>query len=169
LGIIGSFGKESHMELKPIGIIHSPFTEAAGTPIQPVYAKDAEGSVEIFPEFTEGLKDLDGFERIWLITYFHLAREPRMLVKPYMDDKLRGLFATRAPARPNPIGISCVRLLSIEDGTMQVAEVDILDGTPLLDIKPYSPRFDCFSVSRIGWLAKAREELFKADQRFFEK
>jgi tRNA-Thr(GGU) m(6)t(6)A37 methyltransferase TsaA len=169
LGIIGSLGRESHMDLKPIGIIHSPFTEAVGTPIQPVYAKNAEGTVEILPEFTEGLKDLDGFERIWLITYYHLAREPRMLVKPYMDDKLRGLFSTCAPARPNPIGISCVRLLSVENRTLQVAEIDILDGTPLLDIKPYSPRFDCFSVSRIGWLTKAREELSKADQRFFEK
>jgi tRNA-Thr(GGU) m(6)t(6)A37 methyltransferase TsaA len=157
------------MDLKPIGVVHSPFADAVGTPIQPVYAKGAESSVEIFPEFAEGLKDLDGFERIWLITYFHLAREPRMLVKPYMDDKLRGLFATRAPARPNPIGISCVRLLSVEDRTLHVAEIDILNGTPLLDIKPYSPRFDCFSVSKIGWLAKAREELSKADQRFFEK
>ena len=157
------------MQVEPIGIIHSPFRQARGTPIQSAFAEGAEGSAEVFEEYAEGLKDLDGFERIWLITYFHLAREPRMLVKPYMDDKLHGLFATRAPARPNPIGISCVRLFSVDGEILHVAEIDILDGTPLLDIKPYSPRFDCFSVSRIGWLAKVREELSKADERFFEK
>jgi tRNA-Thr(GGU) m(6)t(6)A37 methyltransferase TsaA len=158
------------MELKPIGVIHSSFMQAAGTPIQPVYAKDkdTEGSVEILPEFEEGLKDLDGFERIWLITYFHLACEPKMLVKPYMDNKLRGLFATRAPSRPNPIGISCVRLLRVEGRILYVSEIDIIDGTPLLDIKPYSPQFDCYEAQRSGWLSKVQEDRHKADQRFFK-
>jgi tRNA-Thr(GGU) m(6)t(6)A37 methyltransferase TsaA len=156
------------MELKPIGVIHSPFMQAAGTPIQPVYAKDTEGSVEILPEFEEGLKDLDGFERIWLITYFHLACETQMLVKPYMDNKLRGLFATRAPCRPNPIGISCVRLLRVEGRILYVSEIDIIDGTPLLDIKPYSPQFDCYEAQRSGWLSKVQEDGRKADQRFFK-
>jgi len=140
------------MKLNPIGVVHTPFTEADGTPIQPRMVEEAEGWIEIVPEWRDALKDLDGFERIWLLCWFHRAAPPRCIVKPYMDDSMRGLFATRAPSRPNPIGLSCVRLLAIEEGVLKVSEVDILDGTPLLDIKPYHPGFDCWPEARGGWL-----------------
>jgi tRNA (adenine37-N6)-methyltransferase len=156
------------MQLKPIGIIHSPFTEAAGTPIQPAVARGTEGTVEVFPEFAEGLQDLDGFERIWLIHWFHQAAPARLRVVPFLDPAERGIFATRAPCRPNPIGLSAVRLLKVEGNLLRIAEVDILEGTPLLDIKPYAPALDHFSVGRAGWLEKvwAGRETAVADARF---
>jgi tRNA-Thr(GGU) m(6)t(6)A37 methyltransferase TsaA len=156
------------MELKAIGVIHSPFKEAQGTPIQPAFAKGAKGTVEIYPHYAEGLKDLEGFERIWLIYWFHKAGPRQLLVKPYMDDTERGLFATRAPCRPNQIGISAVRLIRVENGSLHIEEVDILDGTPLLDIKPYVPKFDCFEAKRMGWFAGVKIENHTkfADNRF---
>ena len=161
--------KRKSLKVQPIGIIHSPFSKADGTPIQPTFAKGAEGWVDIFPEFAEGLADLEGFEKIWLLYWFHKASKTKLKVKPYMDSIERGLFATRAPCRPNPIGISAVRLLRIDGCKLYVAELDILDGTPLLDIKPYVPKFDHFEVKRIGWLEKAHSETKQADNRFFEK
>jgi tRNA-Thr(GGU) m(6)t(6)A37 methyltransferase TsaA len=154
------------MEVKPIGIIHTPFKQAEGTPIQSSFAEGAKGIVEVFDEFAAGLKDLDGFERIWLIYWFDRAKESKLLVTPYMDTVERGLFATRAPARPNPIGISPVKLERIESNKIYVSDVDILDGTPLLDIKPYSPQIDCFEVSRVGWLKSVKGKKHKADNRF---
>jgi tRNA-Thr(GGU) m(6)t(6)A37 methyltransferase TsaA len=141
------------LQLKPIGIIHSPFQRASDTPIQGAMARGAEGWVEIFAEFVEGLKDLEGFERVWLIYWFDRASAPQLIVKPYLDQEEHGVFATRAPCRPNPIGLSCVRLLGVESKGFRIGEVDILDGTPLLDIKPYVPVFDCFEVRGVGWLA----------------
>ena len=143
------------MKVKPIGIIHSPFTQSAGTPIQPAVAGGAEGRVEVFSEYSPGLKDLEGFERIWLVFWFDRSAEYKLLVRPYLDTTERGLFATRAPCRPNPIGISPVRLLGVEGNILRIADVDILDGTPLLDIKPYAPRFDVFKDARSGWLEAA--------------
>ena len=157
------------MELKPIGIIRSPFTQAAGTPIQPGAAQQAEGRIEVFPEYEAGLVDLDGFERIWLLYWFDRAAAMRLHVKPFLDDGERGLFATRAPCRPNPIGISCVRLLRIENNNLYVLGIDILDGTPLLDIKPYVPQFDHFAVDKIGWLQGKRPSDRTADERFSRK
>jgi len=154
------------MNVKPIGSIHSPFVEAEGTPIQASMAQGAEGVVHVFPEFVEGLKDLDGFERIWLVYWFHRALPAQLTVTPFMDDHSRGLFATRAPCRPNPIGMSCVRLLRIEGGDLHVADVDVLDGTPLLDIKPYVSAFDRFEVSRTGWLEQKRPPAAGGDSRF---
>ncbi|MHC4625248.1 MAG: tRNA (N6-threonylcarbamoyladenosine(37)-N6)-methyltransferase TrmO [Planctomycetota bacterium] len=156
------------MEVKPIGIIHSPFQQPAGTPVQPVFAKGSEGLVVVFDEYAQGLKDLDGFERIWLIYWFDRCRHHSLTVTPYMDTEERGLFATRAPARPNPIGMSPVRLERIERNTIYVSQIDILDGTPLLDIKPYSPQLDCFEVSRNGWLQDTTQGNHKADRRFHE-
>jgi tRNA-Thr(GGU) m(6)t(6)A37 methyltransferase TsaA len=153
------------MKIEPIGVIHSPFVEASGTPIQPA-AADATGCVEVFEPYRAGLADLDGFERIWLLYWFDRAGPTRLSVQPYMDDQARGLFATRAPCRPNPIGISCVRLTGIEGGRLEIAEVDVLDGTPLLDIKPYAPPFDVYNVSRIGWLSGKTPAGRKADDRF---
>jgi tRNA-Thr(GGU) m(6)t(6)A37 methyltransferase TsaA len=156
------------IDFKPIGIIHSPFKEPKGTPIQPKAADGILGKVEIFPEYLEGLKDLDGFSHIILIYYFHLVRNFKLLVKPYMDDKLHGLFATRAPARPNPIGLSVVRLIKIEENFLHIQDVDIVDGTPLLDIKPYVSKFDTRKPERFGWLEKNIHKLSKAkdDERF---
>jgi len=154
------------MELLPIGVIHSPFTEARGTPIQPAFADGAEGTVDVAEPLAEGLKDLDGFERIWLLYWFDRAAPARLTVTPFRDTEARGVFATRAPCRPNPIGMSAVRLLRVEGHTLHVADIDVLDGTPLLDIKPYAPQFDCYDVSRSGWLGRAGRGRTLADDRF---
>jgi len=154
---------------RPIGVIHTPYQEQSGTPIQPAYAGGAEGTVVVYPEFAEGLADLDGFERIWLLSHLDRTREARMKVIPYRDTKLRGLFATRAPSRPNPIGLSVVRLLEVKGDTLRVADVDLLDGTPLLDIKPYVPFFEAHPDSRAGWLEKRRRECVTDDGRFAPK
>lgn len=153
------------LELTPIGLIHSPHREAEGTPIQPRWAAGVEGTVELFPEFALGLRDLDGFERIWLLYWFDRAREAQLEVVPYRDTQTRGVFATRAPSRPNPLGLSCVRLLAIEGPVLRVADLDVLDGTPLLDIKPYVPDCDVFPVERVGWFTRARGTRI-ADGRF---
>lgn len=154
-----------NLEFKPIGLIHSPHHEAKGAPIQPRWAAGVEGTVEVFPEFAAGLRDLNGFERIWLLYWCDRARPAQLEVVPYRDTQTRGVFATRAPSRPNPIGLSCVRLLAIQGTTLRVAEVDMLDGTPLLDIKPYLPDCDAFVVHRVGWYANALDQT-KADDRF---
>jgi tRNA (adenine37-N6)-methyltransferase len=152
--------------LKPIGTIHSPFRRAAGTPIQSALAKGSEGSVEVYAQFAPGLRDLEGFERIWLLYWFDRAVRGRLVIKPFLDDQERGLFATRAPCRPNPIGLSCVRLLGIDGRRLRIQGVDVLDGTPLLDIKPYAPEFDCFKVRRTGWLGHKADGVVVADGRF---
>jgi tRNA-Thr(GGU) m(6)t(6)A37 methyltransferase TsaA len=157
------------LKCKLIGIIHSSLKEAKGSPIQPVFARDSEGIVEVYEPYREALKDLDGFERIWLIYWFHKADKFRPVVKPYLDTVEHGLFATRAPCRPKPIGMSPVRLLRIENGMLYIAEVDILDGTPLLDIKPYISKFDQFEVSRNGWQDNVSGEPPKADKRFHKE
>ena len=154
------------MQLNPIGTIHTAFRQATGTPIQPVRAAGARGTVEVFAPFVAGLADLAGFDRIWLLYWFDRAREAQMRVIPYRDRVERGLFATRVPARPNPIGISCVRLLEIEGAVLRVAEVDILDGTPLLDIKPYVPHYDDYPVTRCGWTDLVPDVPVVADDRF---
>ena len=156
------------IEYKPIGVIHSPFKSARGVPIQPKAAEEVEGVVEVFPDYVEGLRDLNGFSHIILIYHFHLVRGYKLLVKPYMDDSVRGVFATRAPARPNPIGISVVKLLKIDRNLIYVKGLDVVDGTPLLDIKPYVPDFDIFEVERIGWLERCVHKLKQAkdDGRF---
>lgn len=154
------------IRLEPIGIIHTPFKEPKGTPIQPAMAEGATGTVTVFEEFQDGLKDLEGFDRIWLIYYLHRASEAKLLVTPFLDDHERGVFATRAPARPNPIGMSSVRLLRVEGNVLTVADVDVIDGTPLLDIKPYAPAFDCHEVERSGWLDNASRTRRVADDRF---
>jgi tRNA-Thr(GGU) m(6)t(6)A37 methyltransferase TsaA len=153
-------------QLVGIGVIHSPFTQIAGMPIQPIYAEGIEGFVEIFPEFEEGISDLNGFERIWLIYIFDRATSPKLKVIPFRDKAERGVFATRAPSRPNPLGISVVRLKGIEGRTLKVGNVDILDGTPLVDIKPYIPDIDSYPDSRAGWFDSKTIDRKDADERF---
>jgi len=135
---------------RPIGIIHSPFKEPKGTPIQPKAAKGIEGTIELFPEYQRGLKDIEGFSHIILIYHFHLSTKYTLEVKPYMDDKLHGLFATRAPARPNPIGLSVVRLTEVKGNSLYIKGVDIVDGTPLLDIKPFVSEFNPEGIIKKG-------------------
>ncbi|NOX65619.1 MAG: tRNA (N6-threonylcarbamoyladenosine(37)-N6)-methyltransferase TrmO [Chlorobi bacterium] len=151
-----------------IGVIHSPFKEPKGTPIQPAGAKDIIGTVEVFPGFVKGLKDLAEFSHIILLYNFHLSKKWELEVKPFMDDHLHGVFATRASARPNSIGISVVRLIKVEGNILHIKDVDIVDGTPLLDIKPYVPEFDIREVEKVGWLEKNVHKLStsKDDERF---
>ena len=153
---------------KPIGIVHSPFKEPRGTPIQPSAARNVEGTVEIFPECVKGLKDLEGFSHIILIYHLHLSKKYSLEVIPFMDTKLRGVFATRAPSRPNSIGISIVRLDKVEKDKLYIRDIDIIDGTPLLDIKPYVVDFDRRDIIKKGWLEKNINKLYKAkdDGRF---
>ena len=136
---------------RPIGIIHSPSKGRDGTPIQPIGAIGVKAEVEIFPEYVEGLQDLDGFSHIILLYHCHLSKVYKLKVKPFLDDVLRGVFATRAPVRPNPIGLSLVRLIQIERATLSVQDIDIIDKTPLLDIKPFVPDFDVRKTANIGW------------------
>lgn len=154
--------------LKPIGIIHSPFTKTEGMPIQPAGAAGTRGTIEVFEEYQAGLKDLDGFSHIILLYHFHHSRGFELQVVPFLDAHSRGVFATRAPKRPNPIGISVVRLDTIENGVLSIQNVDILDGTPLLDIKPYVPAFDGVREVRTGWIAKSGNTVSKSrsDDRF---
>jgi tRNA-Thr(GGU) m(6)t(6)A37 methyltransferase TsaA len=152
--------------MRPIGVIRSPHRAAAGTPIQPAYAKDIEGEVVVAAEFESALADTEGFERIWLVYSLDRAGPFAPRVVPYRDNQERGLFATRAPSRPNPIGLSVVRLLSREGNVLRVCGLDILDGTPLLDIKPYVPEFDAYPDAKAGWLDARREDRREADGRF---
>lgn len=156
------------IELKPIGIIHTPFKEPEGMPIQPAGATGIRGTIEVFEEYHEGLKDLDGFSHIILLYHFHRSHGFDLRIVPFMDSELRGLFATRAPKRPNPIGISIVLLDRIENGVLYVQNVDMMEGTPLLDIKPYVPEFDSTEDIRTGWVEKARKTVSerKSDGRF---
>lgn len=136
---------------KPIGVIRSEHTVADKTPIQPVYAKGCMGQAEVFEEYAEGLADLDGFSHIYLIYHFHLAPPLKLRARPFLQDAERGIFAIRGPARPNPIGLSVVELLRIEGCILHFNGADILDGTPLLDIKPYTAKFDLHEVRKSGW------------------
>jgi tRNA-Thr(GGU) m(6)t(6)A37 methyltransferase TsaA len=156
------------IEYRSIGIIHSPFKSPEGTPIQPSAAKGVRGEVDVYPEFAEGLEDLEGFSHIILLYHFHLSKKYNLKVKPFLDDEHHGLFATRAPARPNPIGLSVVRLTKIDDQKLHVLDMDIVDKTPLLDIKPYIAEFDVRVVDKIGWLEKKTKEIKKTvdDGRF---
>jgi tRNA-Thr(GGU) m(6)t(6)A37 methyltransferase TsaA len=153
---------------KSIGVIHTPFKDIKGMPIQPMGARGIQGIVQIEPEYVQGVQDLEGFSHLILIYHFHLSEGYSLQVKPFMDDVLHGVFATRAPKRPNPIGISIVKLIKVEGGTLHIEDVDMVDGTPLLDIKPYVPEFDSQKAERIGWLSKnvGKVHEMKSDGRF---
>lgn len=157
-----------HIIYTPIGVIRSPFKEVAGMPIQPSGAVGVRGEVELLEDYVLGLKDLRGFSHIILLYHFHRSKETSLLVKPFLDKVQRGVFATRAPARPNPIGLSVVRIMGIEGNRVLVEDIDVVDGTPLLDIKPYVPRFDCRADADIGWLAEMVEDSVecRSDGRF---
>lgn len=170
----GQYGTENTifynqiMKIKPIGTIHTPFTDPAGMPIQPAGACGVKGTVEVLEEYRPGLKDLAGFSHVILLYHFHRSAGFKLHVVPFMDSEPRGVFATRAPKRPNPIGISIVQLDRIENGILHVQNVDMLDGTPLFDIKPYVPEFDHQTDVRTGWLDHVGKTVAekKADDRF---
>ena len=161
--------KKKLCALKPIGTIRTPFPEPKGTPLEPSRADGARATVWIDKPFRQALLDLEGFDRIWLLFLLHKAAKPQLLVTPFLDVKQHGLFATRAPARFNPIGLSAVRLLEVHEDHLVVADVDIVDGSPLLDIKPYVAEFDSYPESRAGWFDGNRNSLRVADGRFAQK
>ena len=136
----------------PIGVIHSPFTDPADTPIQGVFADSARGEVEVFPEYAAGLKDIDGFSHLILIYHFHLAEGYSLISKPFMGDIEKGIFSIRHPRRPNHIGISIVRLDNVRKNVLEIRDVDVLNGTPLLDIKPFVHQFDQRADIQSGWV-----------------
>ena len=153
-------------KIEIVGVIETPFREPSECPIQPSRAAGALGVVRVEPRFLLGLQDLEGFERIWLVYWLHQAPGASLLVTPFLDRQERGIFATRAPARPSAIGLSVVRLLGIEDNVLHVADVDMLNGTPLLDIKPYVPEFDSHPNSSAGWFDQSSSGRCTADDRF---
>ncbi|WP_300157657.1 tRNA (N6-threonylcarbamoyladenosine(37)-N6)-methyltransferase TrmO [Solidesulfovibrio sp.] len=155
--------------LTPIGVIRSPFTSLAGMPIQPGGAREVAGRVELDPALAPGLADLDGFSHVYLLYLFHASSGYDLTVTPFLDNTPRGLFATRAPRRPNPIGLSVVEVVSIEGAVVRLRGVDVLDGTPLLDIKPYAPAFDApHGPVRTGWMEgrDASVAAVRSDGRF---
>ncbi len=143
---------------RPIGYVRSVHTDPKETPIQPVYTDGTQARVEVLPEYEAGLRDLEGFSHIYLIYYFHRAKPVQLVLKPYLEDTEHGIFATRTPHRPNPIGFSLVRLVERQGNILIVKDVDILDGTPLLDIKPFIPRFDYRQDVRVGWQEQVPEQ-----------
>jgi len=153
---------------KPIGLIHSDYKEIDGMPIQGAFSKNSSGWVEIFPEYQAGLTDLDGFSHIFLIYHFHLSSGYSLLTKPFLDDKAHGIFSIRAPKRPNPIGLSVVKLEKIIENKLYITEVDMIDNTPLLDIKPYVSKVDSRENTRSGWATDKMENIQKylSDERF---
>jgi tRNA-Thr(GGU) m(6)t(6)A37 methyltransferase TsaA len=136
---------------QPIGVLRSLHTRPEATPIQPVYADDCPGRAELMAEFADGLADLEGFSHVYLLYWLHRAPAARMRVQPFLQDSERGVFATRFPGRPNPIGLSLVRLVRYQGNVLHFSGADMLDGTPLLDIKPYAPRYDAVEKPRGGW------------------
>ncbi|MBD3315760.1 MAG: tRNA (N6-threonylcarbamoyladenosine(37)-N6)-methyltransferase TrmO [Chitinivibrionales bacterium] len=156
------------IELKPIGIIRTPFTEPQGMPIQPAGADGVKGTIEVFADYRAGLKDLEGFSHIVVLYHFHRSNGYKLQVVPFLDTQPRGLFSTRAPRRPNPIGLSVVQLDAVVDGILHVSTIDILDETPLIDIKPYVPAFDAPEATRIGWLDTLEKNVSqkRSDRRF---
>lgn len=153
---------------RPIGLIRTPYNDTEGMPIQAAAAFGVRGRIELDPALAEGLADLDGFSHLILLYHLHLITSPRLTVTPFLDDQAHGIFATRSPARPNPIGLSTVRLIAIAGSTIEIEDVDMVDLTPLLDIKPFVPAFDERDDVKVGWFADRLGGLAqaRADDRF---
>jgi len=155
--------------LNPIGIIRTPHTDIKNMPIQPIAAEGIKGYIKLKPDYVAGLKDLIGFSHITLIYHFHKINGYELEVIPFMDTISHGIFATKSPKRPNAIGTSTVKLIGIEGDTIHIEQVDMLDGTPLIDIKPFYPRYDNRENVKIGWLEKNKDmplEKLRSDERF---
>jgi tRNA (adenine37-N6)-methyltransferase len=157
--------------ITPIGMIHTPFHVIENMPIQPIAAEGIEGYIELYPQYIKGLKDLEGFSHITLIYHFHKITSYSLEVIPFMDEQPRGIFSCKAPKRPNAIGLSTVKLIRIEGNLLHIEQVDMLDGTPLIDIKPFYPRYDNRENVTLGWLEKNKDlpiDKLRADNRFIE-
>ncbi len=156
------------INITPIGTIETPFNDLKGMPIQTSGAEQAQGTIILDKAYEQGLSDLEGFSHIILLYHFHQSTGYSLMVTPFLDDQKRGLFSTRAPRRPNPIGLSIVRLIKREGNRLTIEGIDVLNGTPLIDIKPYVPGFDTKEVTAIGWLEKSHEKAtsLKSDDRF---
>lgn len=148
--------KES-ISYKPIGVIHTPYTRKEDAPIQGCFSPYNKGYIELFPEYLEGLRNIEGFSHLILIYHFHEAGECRLITKPFLDKEEKGIFSIRYFTRPNPIGLSIVKLISVKNNILEIGEVDMIDGTPLLDIKPYVPQFDIKQNVKDGWYSNASE------------
>ena len=159
------------IRFSPIGIIHTPFEDLKGMPIQPSGAKDVKGTIEVFTEYEQGLNDIEGFSHLILLYHFNKSTGFDLMVTPFLDREKRGVFSTRAPRRPNPIGLSIVEVLGREKNRVFIRGIDVLNQTPLLDIKPYVPKFDIKEVTASGWLEKTQKDSvsMKSDDRFIEK
>lgn len=158
------------MEFSPIGTIETPFKDRQGMPIQPSGAQDIKGRIHIAPAYEQGLADIEGFSHLILLYHFHQSKGFDLMVTPFLDKTQRGVFSTRAPRRPNSIGLSIVRLISRNANILNIKDIDVLDNTPLIDIKPYVPGFDTKQVTSTGWLEKAQEKAqnMKSDSRFVD-
>ncbi len=156
------------ISFESIGIIQTPFNDIEGMPIQPTGAQGIKGTIEIYDVFVSGLQDLDGFSHIILLYYLHKVQSSALVVKPFLDTKERGIFSTRAPKRPNPIGFSIVKLKEIQGNILHIENVDILNHTPLIDIKPYLPEFDQHPADRLGWYetVQGKVKTHRSDSRF---
>ncbi len=142
------------IKIKPIGIIRTPYKDPKEVPIQGKFRKSIKGRIMLFPKYRPGLKDIEGFSHLILIYYFHRAKQEKLISKPFLEDELHGIFAIRSPMRPNHIGISIVKLEKVKNGVITFSEVDMLDGTPLLDIKPFISHYDSRKNVKSGWLDK---------------
>lgn len=158
----------NEITFEPIGTIHSPFDNLYGMPIQPSAAQGVRGHILINEDLTDGLADLDGFSHIYLLFHLHLSQSYDLKVVPFLDDQPRGVFSTRAPKRPNPIGLSVVKLIRITRNRIDIENVDIINGTPLLDIKPFVPQMEDAGHCEVGWLSEHLKDINrkKSDQRF---
>ena len=160
--------KAPHISYAPVAHMRTPFTDVRGMPIQPVGAQGVAGSIDVLPEFADGLADIEGFSHLLVIYHLHECQGFTLRVKPFLDNDEHGVFATRSPRRPNPIGISVLRLTGVTGNRLHVENVDMLDGTPVLDIKPYVPTFDVWDADRTGWFATVADNAVqcRADDRF---
>lgn len=160
--------KQQKIEFSPIGVVHSPFMTIEGMPLQPNSEHAKQGSIEIFLEFAEGLKDIEGFSHLILLYNFHKSKNFHLHVQPFLDSDFRGVFATRAPSRPNQIGLSVVEIEKVEGNIIYLKNIDVLNGTPLLDIKPFIPEFDAPVCIKKGWLGSMLSShcKTKTDNRF---
>jgi tRNA-Thr(GGU) m(6)t(6)A37 methyltransferase TsaA len=155
--------------IKPIGVIHTPHTDVKNMPIQPIAAEGIKGYIELLPDYVPGLKDIEGFSHLTLLYRFHKIDGYQLEVIPFMDTESRGIFSCKAPKRPNAIGLSTVKLIGVEGNIIHIEQVDMLDGTPLIDIKPFYPRYDNRENVKIGWLEKNKDlplESLRSDERF---
>jgi tRNA-Thr(GGU) m(6)t(6)A37 methyltransferase TsaA len=156
------------IQFEPVGLIHTPYKDKSGMPIQSSLTQNSKGTVEVFNDYAKGLMDIDGFSHLILIYHLHLVNEAKLVCQPFLENKPHGIFAVRSPARPNPIGLSIVRLIKRDGNILHIEDVDILDQTPLLDIKPYVPKFDIRKNAKAGWFDKALKgvENRLSDDRF---